>query len=201
VNWSQLLSWSLPLPLGPYPTSLPLPLDSSPHRASLCHWPKFHSSALSSLDCFLVGQQRIYSSTLLAHVGDQELLLFLGKPDDPIWHSRLSSFPVLRLSCPAAGRCIRNIRLLRSSLRGQNPQQVLTILGGSALVAAPMVCTTPPKEDKVDTKSVEAPMAQALVAQPGNKALVYLAIGVGLSGPVRSTIKMAWHEHNPAQNL
>jgi hypothetical protein len=32
-----------------------------------------------------------------------------------------------------------------------------------------MVCTTPPKEDKVGTSSVEAPMAQALVARPGSK--------------------------------
>jgi hypothetical protein len=31
--------------------------------------------------------------------------------------------------------------------------------------------TTPPKEDKADTSSAEAPMAQALVAQPGGKAL------------------------------
>jgi hypothetical protein len=33
-----------------------------------------------------------------------------------------------------------------------------------------MVYTTPPKEDKVDTLSAEAPMAQALVARPGSKA-------------------------------
>jgi hypothetical protein len=32
-----------------------------------------------------------------------------------------------------------------------------------------MVCTTPP-EDKVDTSSVEAPTAQAFVAQLGSKA-------------------------------
>jgi hypothetical protein len=34
-----------------------------------------------------------------------------------------------------------------------------------------MVRTTPPKVDKVDTSSAEAPMAQALVALPGSKAL------------------------------
>jgi hypothetical protein len=33
-----------------------------------------------------------------------------------------------------------------------------------------MVHTTPPKEDKVDTSSVEAPTTQALVARPGSKA-------------------------------
>jgi hypothetical protein len=33
-----------------------------------------------------------------------------------------------------------------------------------------MVCTTPPKEDKVDTSSVEAPTAQALVARPESKS-------------------------------
>jgi hypothetical protein len=34
-----------------------------------------------------------------------------------------------------------------------------------------MVRTTPPKVDKVDTSSVEAPMTQALVARSGSKAL------------------------------
>jgi hypothetical protein len=34
-----------------------------------------------------------------------------------------------------------------------------------------MVCTTPPKEDKVGTSSVEAPTAQALVARLGGNAL------------------------------
>jgi hypothetical protein len=33
-----------------------------------------------------------------------------------------------------------------------------------------MVHTTPPKEDKVDTSSVEAPIAQALQARLGSKA-------------------------------
>jgi hypothetical protein len=32
-----------------------------------------------------------------------------------------------------------------------------------------MVRTTPPKEDKVDTSSAEAPTAQALVTRPGSK--------------------------------
>jgi hypothetical protein len=34
-----------------------------------------------------------------------------------------------------------------------------------------MVCTTLPKEDKVGTSSAKVPMAQALVAQLGSKAL------------------------------
>jgi hypothetical protein len=34
-----------------------------------------------------------------------------------------------------------------------------------------MDCTTPPKEDKVDTSSMEAPTARALMAQPKSKAL------------------------------
>jgi hypothetical protein len=34
-----------------------------------------------------------------------------------------------------------------------------------------MDCTAPPKEDKVDTSSVESPMAQALVARQGGKVL------------------------------
>jgi hypothetical protein len=33
-----------------------------------------------------------------------------------------------------------------------------------------MVRTTPPKVDKVDTSSVEVPMAQALVGRPGSEA-------------------------------
>jgi hypothetical protein len=37
-------------------------------------------------------------------------------------------------------------------------------------VMAPMVRTTPPKEDKVDTSSAEVPMAQALAARLGSKA-------------------------------
>jgi hypothetical protein len=40
-----------------------------------------------------------------------------------------------------------------------NPQQVLTIPGGSALAAESMDCTTPFKVDKADTSSVEAPTA------------------------------------------
>jgi hypothetical protein len=81
-----------------------------------------------------------------------------------VWHFRLSGFPILRSSCPTGGRHIRNGHLLCSSLYGQNPQQVLTIPSGSASAVTPMVCTTLPKEDKVDTSSAKAPMAQALVA-------------------------------------
>jgi hypothetical protein len=165
ASWPQLLSWFLPSPLGPYPALLPPPLDPSPHRASLGHWPKTRSSVLSSLDCSLVDQQRIRRLALLTSA-DQELLLPSGKPDDPVWHSRLSDFFTLRPSCPIGGRHIRNGRLLRSSLRGQNPQQVLTIPGGSASVVASMVCTTPPKEDKVHTSSLETPTTHAMVARP-----------------------------------
>jgi hypothetical protein len=59
---------------------------------------------------------------------------------------------------------VRSGHLLCSSLHGQNPEHVLTILGGSALVVAPMGRTTPSKEDKVDTSSTDVPMAHALVA-------------------------------------
>jgi hypothetical protein len=38
-------------------------------------------------------------------------------------------------------------------------------------MVACMAHTTPPKEDKVDTLSVEAPMAQALVTRLRSKAL------------------------------
>jgi hypothetical protein len=37
------------------------------------------------------------------------------------------------------------------------------------MVVIPMDRTTPPKEDKVGTSSVKAPMTQALVAQPKSK--------------------------------
>jgi hypothetical protein len=46
----------------------------------------------------------------------------------------------------------------------------MTILGGSASTVAPMVRTTPPKEDKVDTSSAEVTMGQALAARLGSKA-------------------------------
>jgi hypothetical protein len=57
-----------------------------------------------------------------------------------------------------------------SILHGQNLPLVLTIPGESASVVEPMVCTIPPKVDKVGTSSMEAPMVQALVAQPRSKA-------------------------------
>jgi hypothetical protein len=44
-------------------------------------------------------------------------------------------------------------------------------MGGSASVAMSVVHTTPPKDDKAGASSAEAPMAQALVAQPGSMAL------------------------------
>jgi hypothetical protein len=122
VNLSRLLSWSLPSPMGPYPALLPIPLDPSLRRASLCKWPKSRSSALSSPDCSLVHQQGIHPSVPLVHVSDEELLLSSGKLDGPVMHLRLSGFPVLRPSCLASGRCIHDGCLLRNSLRGQNPQ-------------------------------------------------------------------------------
>jgi hypothetical protein len=93
-----------------------------------------------------------------------------GKTDGPVRHSGLSSFPFLRSSCPTGDRHSRDDHLLRGSLHGQNPKKVLTILNGSAPVAEPMVHTTPPKEDKVDTSLAETPMAQTSLAQQGSKA-------------------------------
>jgi hypothetical protein len=87
-----------------------------------------------------------------------------------VWHSGLSNFHVLEASCPIVGRHSHNDRLLYSSLWGQNIQLVMTILGESASSAEPMVHTTQPKVDKVDTLSVEAPMVRALAAQPRSKA-------------------------------
>jgi hypothetical protein len=52
----------------------------------------------------------------------------------------------------------------------KNPEQVLTIPGGSASVVVPMDRTTPSMEDKVGTSSAEAPMTQALVARPESEA-------------------------------
>jgi hypothetical protein len=121
VSCSQLLSFFLPLPLEPYPALFPPLLDLSPPRALLHHWPKSCSSAMSAHGCFLVDQQRIHPSAFLAHGGDPELLLSLGKMDGLVWHSGLFGFPVLKSSCPASGRCICNGCLMRSSLHGQNP--------------------------------------------------------------------------------
>jgi hypothetical protein len=95
----------------------------------------------------------------------------LRKLDGLVWHSGLSNFPALGSSCPTGGRRKCSGHLLRSCLSGQNPQQVLTIPGGSASTVVPMVHTTPPNEDKVDTSSAEVPTAQALAARPGSKAL------------------------------
>jgi hypothetical protein len=107
----------------------------------------------------------------LPRSSDPDLLPPLGKLDGPVWHFRLFGFPTLKPSFPTGGQHIHNGRLLHSSLHGQNPQQALTNLGESASAVASMVCTTPPKEDKVGTSSVKAPTVQALVAQPGSKAL------------------------------
>jgi hypothetical protein len=47
---------------------------------------------------------------------------------------------------------------------------ILIILGENASVVESTDRTTQPKVDKADTSSVEAPMAQALVARSGKKA-------------------------------
>jgi hypothetical protein len=64
--------------------------------------------------------------------------------------------------------------------------------------------TTPPKEDKADTSSVEAPMAQALVAQSGGKALDdnlsdddpsllnFVVVGSEIACWMSSRLQMCW---------
>jgi hypothetical protein len=66
----------------------------SPHQASLPHWPKIRTPALSSIDCLPSDQQKTHLLVPLALVGHQQLLLLLGKPDGPIWHFGLSGFPI-----------------------------------------------------------------------------------------------------------
>jgi hypothetical protein len=80
-----------------------------------------------------------------------EFLLSSGKPNVLVWYSRLSGFPTWSV----VGQHLHNVCLLHGSLHGQNLQLVLTILGESALAPEPMVRTTPPKVDKVDTSSAE----------------------------------------------
>jgi hypothetical protein len=86
-----------------------------------------------------------------ALVGDQVRSVHPGKPDGLGWQSELYSFPAPKIICLANGRRTHGGHLLHSSLFGQNPKKVLTILGGSALAMVPMDHTTPPKEDKVNT--------------------------------------------------
>jgi hypothetical protein len=95
----------------------------------------------------------------LARANDQELLLLPGKPDRPVWGSGPFGFPVPKSCCPAGGRHVRNVRVLRSSLCSQNLQQVLTIPSGRASAAEPMVRTTLSKVDKAGTSSTEVPTA------------------------------------------
>jgi hypothetical protein len=99
-----------------------------------------------------------------APAGDQVLSLPPGKPNGLVWHSGLSDFLAPKLVFAANGRCVHSSHLLHSSLHGQNPEQVLTIPGGSASMVAPVDRTSSPKKDKVGTSSAEAPTAQALVA-------------------------------------
>jgi hypothetical protein len=159
------------LHLGPCSSYLQSPLDLSPCYASLRHRWKSRSFALSDLDCPLIHQQKIWLRAPTACATDQRLLLPLEKLNCLVWHSGLSSFPNLEPSYPVGGRHFRNSCLLCNRLRGQNPQQVLTIPGGSTLMVESMDRTTPPKVDKVDTSSAEASTAQALVAQSRSKAL------------------------------
>jgi hypothetical protein len=88
----------------------------------LCYRSKTRSSALSSIDCSLVDQQRVHPSAHLAHASDQELLLLPGKSDGLVWHSELCGFPDLELPYPASGRRVCNGRLLRKSPQSQNIQ-------------------------------------------------------------------------------
>jgi hypothetical protein len=46
----------------------------------------------------------------------------------------------------------------------------MTIPGESASMIEPMVYTTPPKVDKMDTSSADSPTTRALVDRPGSKA-------------------------------
>jgi hypothetical protein len=149
------------LHLGPCSSSLQSPLDLSPCYASLHHRRKSRSLALSDLDCPLIDQQKIWLWAPTACATDQRLLLPLGKPNCPVWHSGMSGFPDLEPSCPVGGRHSRNSCLLCNRLRGPNPQQVLTIPDGSTLVVESMDRTTLPKMDKMDTSSAEASTAQS----------------------------------------
>jgi hypothetical protein len=54
ANWFQLLSWSLPSPLKPYPALMPPPLDPSLCWALLRYSPKSCSSAMFVPDCPLI---------------------------------------------------------------------------------------------------------------------------------------------------
>jgi hypothetical protein len=155
---------------GTLSCSAATPPSSFPHRASLHDWPKIHSLDLSDLDYSLVDWWRICPSVPLTCSTALGLLLLSGKLDHPVWAFGPSDFPVSESYWPASGQRTRNSHLLRSSLGGQNPQQVLTNPGGSALAVGPMVRTTTPNEDKADTSSVKVPSAQALVARPRNKA-------------------------------
>jgi hypothetical protein len=158
MSWSLPLSWCLSLLLEPCSALLWPPLDFPLHQTLLCHWLKIYSPALSSLDCLLAEQQEAHWVPS-APAGDHMLSLPPAKLDGLVWHSGLSDFPALKLLCPADGRCVRSSHLLHSSLYCQNPKQVLTIPGGSASIVAPMDRTTPCKEDKVGTSSVEALMS------------------------------------------
>jgi hypothetical protein len=162
VSWSQLLFWSLPSLLEPCSTLLPLhsPLEPCPRQALLRYWPKTRSLALPSSECLSVGEWKTHLLVPLAPADDLVLLLLLRqKLGGPVWHSGLSDFPAQRPFYPAGGRCVRNCHLLRNSLRDQNPEQVLTILGGSASTAVSMARTILPNEDKVGTSLVDTPTA------------------------------------------
>jgi hypothetical protein len=169
VNWILPQFWFLPYCLGPCPAPLQSPLDLSPFFILLHHWPKFRPLALSDPDFPLVHQQKHLTCEPTSSTTALELLLSLGKLDHPVWDFGLSDFPILELSCPAAVRHSRNDCPLCSSLHDQNLQLVLIILGESASVAEPKVCTTLPKVDKADTSSAKPPTAQALVSRSGSR--------------------------------
>jgi hypothetical protein len=170
ANWPRLLSWSPSSHLGPCLALLHPPLDPSPCRVSFCHWLKIRSSVLSYSGYPLIHQQKFHPWAPTACSIDQELWLSSGKPNGPIWHSTLSSFPVLEAYYPIVARRSCNDRLLCSNLHGQNLLKVLTFPSEVVSTTEPTVHTTLPKVDKVDTSSAEDPTAQALAAQPRSKA-------------------------------
>jgi hypothetical protein len=111
-----------------------------------------------------------------ASAGNQMLSLPPRKLDGPVWHAGLSGFPTPKLLCPTDGRCVCSSHLLHSSLHGQNPEQVLTIPGGSASVVAPMDRSIPSKEEEVGTSSMEAPTALTLVARPESEVRMIILL-------------------------
>jgi hypothetical protein len=102
-NWTQPQFWSLPPCLWSCPSPLLHPLDLSPCFILFHHWPKFHPSTLSVPHCPLNHQQKPLTCEPTVCTAIPELLLSLGKPNGPVWYSRLSDFPVWGPCCSAIG--------------------------------------------------------------------------------------------------